>query len=69
MVGCISVCLICRMTWANQGFIMDGRWSKRFSSQVYQLIRPPFLQPRACYRAKQASQPSQTLGRSNGWMP
>jgi hypothetical protein len=26
------------MTWVNQGFIMNGRGSEHFSSQVYQLI-------------------------------
>jgi hypothetical protein len=26
------------MTWVNQGFVMNGRWSEHFSSQVDQLI-------------------------------
>ena len=38
-------------------------------SMCLKIMRPPFLQPRACCKVKLASQPSQVVGRSGEVMP
>jgi hypothetical protein len=43
VAGWTSVHFFCRTTWANQGFVANGRRGERFSSQVYQLISDFFM--------------------------